>query len=204
MRGNLCTQTAALQSCVRTADLTHKHASVLTRRPHTAPHFAPSPPRYYTPSDLSLFQTNNNLTVTPIARQIGFNNASKPGVEAQLDTQYLTGVADNVRTEVWYTAGARPGGNEPFLNWLMNVTAATKPLPNVFSISYQDYEDTVAAAFMTRVSTEFAKLGALGITIVTGSGDWGTGCAKDGKYVENMNMTTRLYCMPVWSLHLIL
>jgi hypothetical protein len=86
----------------------------------------------------------------------------------------------------------------------MNVTAATKPLPNVFSISYQDYEDTVAAAFMTRVSTEFAKLGALGITIVTGSGDWGTGCAKDGKYVENMNMTTRLYCMPVWSLHLIL
>jgi hypothetical protein len=41
-------------------------------------------------------------------------------------------------------------------------------LPNVFSISYQDYEDTVTSAFMDRVSQEFAKLGALGITIVTG------------------------------------
>jgi subtilase family serine protease len=35
---------------------------------------------------------------------------------------------------------------------------------------------------MGRVSTEFAKLGALGITIVTGSGDWGTGCAANGHY----------------------
>ena len=29
----------------------------------------------------------------------------------------------------------------------MNVTAATKPLPNVFSISYQDYEDKLDALF---------------------------------------------------------
>ena len=82
--------------------LTQTHASTLTRRSPRRPPPCPTtlPLRYYTPSDLSLFQTNNNLTVTPIARQIGFNNASNPGVEAQLDTQFLTGVADNVRSHL--------------------------------------------------------------------------------------------------------
>ena len=35
---------------------------------------------------------------------------------------------------------------------------------------------------MDRVSAEFAKLGARGITILTGSGDWGTGCGLNGRY----------------------
>ena len=36
---------------------------------------------------------------------------------------------------------------------------------------------------MDRVSVELAKLGTMGITVVTGSGDWGVGCDdKTGKF----------------------
>ena len=81
---------------------------------------------------------------SPRTKTTGENNASAPGVEAQLDIQFLMGVANSVETYSWYTEGERTGGNEPFMIWLLNVTASTAPLPNVFSISYQDYEDTVS------------------------------------------------------------
>lgn len=43
--------------------------------------------------------------------------------------------------------------NEPFLKWIVNVSATADPIPNIFSISYQDYEDTCAPAFMDRLNT---------------------------------------------------
>jgi hypothetical protein len=33
------------------------------------------------------------------------------------------GVANDIETYAWYTAGERSGGNEPFITWLLNVTA---------------------------------------------------------------------------------
>lgn len=70
--------------------------------------------------------------------------------------------------------------NEPFLKWLTNV-AANATIPDIFTISYQDFEDTLSSAFMQRVSTEAAQLAVRGTTLVTGSGDWGVGCSADGK-----------------------
>eukprot|EP01051_Picozoa_sp_SAG22_P001589 SAG22_NODE_64_length_23238_cov_83.185566_2_plen_276_part_00 len=63
----------------------------------------------------------------------------------------------------------------------MNVTA-TKTVPHVFTISYQDFEDTLTPAFMDRVSDEIAGLAARGTTVTTGSGDWGVGCTADGVF----------------------
>ena len=81
-----------------------------------------------------------------------------------------------------YDPGDKHYDNEPFLSWVVNVSATSGPVPSVFSISYQDYEDTCPAAFMDRLNTEFAALAMRGTTLVTGSGDWGTGCDKADHY----------------------
>ena len=105
--------------------------------------------------------------------------------EGSLDVQYIMGVSPFVPTVVWATAGQRfdpddgKYDNEPFLKWIVNISApAAEPIPHIFSLSYQDYEDTCAPAYMERLNTEFAALAMRGTTLVTGSGDWGTGCSK--------------------------
>jgi subtilase family serine protease len=72
--------------------------------------------------------------------------------------------------------------NEPFLKWIVNVSATKGPIPYIFSISYQDYENSLSPDFMTRLNTEFAALAMRGTTLVTGSGDWGVGCSVDAKF----------------------
>ena len=59
------------------------------------------------------------------------------------------GVAAGVKTEVWATAGQQfdrddqKYDNEPFLSWVVAVLAAPPPIPAVFSLSYQDFEDSL-------------------------------------------------------------
>jgi tripeptidyl-peptidase-1 len=138
--------------------------------------------QYYSPDDLSKFLAKFGLgnDVDGIANQIGPNDASNPGGEATLDVDYLTGVASGVETWVWSTAGTTPSNNEPFVIWLANVqrdlSQGNMPVL-VFSISYQDYEDTVSQPYATAVSADFARFGMMGITIATGSGDWSTGAS---------------------------
>jgi peptidoglycan hydrolase-like protein with peptidoglycan-binding domain len=76
--------------------------------------------QYFDENDLQLFQNKFNLPQTPIEKIIGPNDGS-PGTEALLDVQYLTGIPGNIRTWVYSTTGTRPGDNEPFLKWLMEV-----------------------------------------------------------------------------------
>jgi tripeptidyl-peptidase-1 len=65
-------------------------------------------------------------------------------------------------------------------------------VPYVFSISYQDFENTVTPEYATRVSVEFMKGNARGLTFVTGSGDWGVGCTNspDAELQVNCNIFT--------------
>jgi tripeptidyl-peptidase I len=85
------------------------------------------------------------------------------------------GVATGVPTWIWSTAGNHDGDNEPFLKWLLDVET-TRHIPYVFSISYQDLEDTVEISYADRVCQQFMQTTLRGTTLVTGSGDWGTGC----------------------------
>lgn len=73
--------------------------------------------QYYTPSDLTLFQQTYNLPVQAPVKVVGHNDASSPGVEAELDIEYIMGVATNVPTWFVYTAG-RHESQEPFLEWI--------------------------------------------------------------------------------------
>eukprot|EP00771_Trimastix_marina_P004212 gnl/Trimastix_PCT/959.p2 GENE.gnl/Trimastix_PCT/959~~gnl/Trimastix_PCT/959.p2 ORF type:complete len:569 (-),score=176.49 gnl/Trimastix_PCT/959:702-2207(-) len=132
--------------------------------------------QYIDPEDLRQFQADHGCPVQPVERWIGPNDPTQPGGEASLDIEYIMGVAPGVRTWVWNTAG-RQEGQEPFLRWLHDVsTNATVPM--LFSISYQDLEDTLSRSYMARVSREFQKAAVRGITLLTGSGDWGTQCTK--------------------------
>jgi tripeptidyl-peptidase-1 len=139
----------------------------------------------FLPSDLLQFQQLQKLPVFPAT---AFGPATLKGAatgEGSLDVDYVTGVCPSTATVVWATAGQKYDpmnqafDNEPFLAWIVNASSTPPPTPFVFSISYQDYEDTVPRAFMDRVSTEFAAIGMRGTTIVTSSGDWGVGCSDD-------------------------
>ena len=71
-------------------------------------------------------------------------NQSTPGIEADLDVQYITSIGGAVNTTYWYTAGQRPDENEPFLAWLLAIEQLSDAqLPSVFSVSYGDNENTV-------------------------------------------------------------
>eukprot|EP01028_Stygiella_incarcerata_P000370 TRINITY_DN1040_c0_g2_i1.p1 TRINITY_DN1040_c0_g2~~TRINITY_DN1040_c0_g2_i1.p1 ORF type:complete len:598 (+),score=145.93 TRINITY_DN1040_c0_g2_i1:96-1796(+) len=130
--------------------------------------------QYFSPKDLSQFYETYGAKGEGIEKIIGPNDATVPGMEASLDVQYLTGVANNVRTWVWSTGGKHEG-QEPFMVWLQNVSS-TENIPYLFSISYQDYEPSVSADYARRVDQEFQKLALRGVTLFTGSGDWGVGC----------------------------
>jgi tripeptidyl-peptidase-1 len=127
-------------------------------------------------SDLAAFQADFDPAgaATPLTI-VGPNDASSPGVEADLDVQYIIAMGAGVATTFWYQSGTRPSDNEPFLEWLNNVTAAytDATIPKVISISYGDNEDTVDPAWGMRVGSEFAALGARGVSVLVSSGDGG-------------------------------
>ena len=88
-------------------------------------------------------------SLTPPPQTEGFNNESHPGTECSLDVQYLQFGNCSVNTWDYSTPGATPSGNEPFLNWLvaLDVECAFGDCPYVYSLSYQDYENTVSEAY---------------------------------------------------------
>lgn len=141
----------------------------------------------FLPSDLKTFQRANGLADQPVYKTIGPAILEKGTAEGELDVEYIMGVSPSIPTLVWASFGQRydPADgkydNEPFLKWAVNVSATKGPIPYIFSLSYQDFEDSLSAAYMTRLNTEFAGLAMRGTTIVTGSGDWGVGCAPTTK-----------------------
>ena len=126
--------------------------------------------------DLRAFQSAFDPagTTTPFDI-VGPNVATQPGVEAMLDVEYIIAMGQQVNTTFWYTDGTRPSDNEPFLDFLTNVSASfdDATLPRVLSISYGDNEDTIDLAWGTRVHVEFQALGARGMSVLISSGDGG-------------------------------
>jgi len=105
---------------------------------------------------------------------VGPNEPENPGIEAELDIQFIMGVGIGINTTFWSTAGQQPNNteNEPFLVWLYAVGNQSN-VPTVFSVSYGDNENTVDFNYAVRVGVEFQKLGLRGISIMTASGDGG-------------------------------
>lgn len=102
--------------------------------------------------------------------------ASNPGVEAELDIQYVMGIGRDIPTQFWSTPGKQPHNvqNEPFLVWLEAIAALSdSKLPLSMSVSYGDNEPGVDLAYANRVNVEFQKAGVRGTSIMFSSGDGG-------------------------------
>ncbi|KAH9990678.1 Pro-kumamolisin [Xylariaceae sp. FL0662B] len=106
------------------------------------------------------------------------------GREGNLDAQVMLGIGYPTRLITYSTGGDSPpyepdvslpeNTNEPFLTWLQYVLAQPE-LPTVISTSYADTEYTVPLSYAKRVCNGFAQLGARGVSVIFGSGDWGVG-----------------------------
>jgi len=138
----------------------------------------------YSVADLALFQLKQNVTVKQVYEVYcnGINfTAPTPNecqfvgpctdedncIEANLDVQYIMGIAQNVSTAVWYVSGSW----DDFVTSLSNGTSP----PNVISISYGGPESSVSIKQFQVFDTEAIKLGLQGTTIVVSSGDDGVG-----------------------------
>lgn len=108
------------------------------------------------------------------------------GIEGDLDIQAIIGNSWPVQATVYSTGGVPPeqspsDGNEPYLT-LLQYLLKQKFIPQVLSISYEDGEDTVPLSYARAVCSQFAQLGARGVSVFFSSGDGGVGedCKVNG------------------------
>lgn len=138
--------------------------------------------QYFNQDDLSSFQTQYGLPSNPVAKIVGTNNPSDPGMEASLDVQYITSTGRNVPT--WFISVGKEanGKQEDFMTWLLDIVNNSNS-PLVHSISYGDYESTIDSSYMSRTEQEFMKIGISGRSLLFASGDDGTSCSMfKGKF----------------------
>jgi tripeptidyl-peptidase-1 len=136
--------------------------------------------QFYSPTDLTSFMTEfaSNATSKAVSKIVGTNQGRNPGDEANLDIQYVMGVAQNV--PAWFVIEAGGGTFQDFFSelaawatWLTN----TSDIPKVFSVSYGDqYENQPSGAYKFKLSSQFQQAGSLGISVIFASGDSGSGC----------------------------
>lgn len=113
-----------------------------------------------------------------------------PGVEANLDVQYVRAITESI-PNVYFSTGGRPpwlgsgeNTNEPYLEFLNHLLSLdSKSLPNTISISYGDDEATVPLDYANAACNIFAQLGTRGVSVLVASGDSGVGdaCQENGK-----------------------
>ncbi|KAG6857498.1 hypothetical protein H0H87_002123 [Tephrocybe sp. NHM501043] len=113
----------------------------------------------------------------------GGADQNKPGVEANLDIQYTTGISFPTPNIYYSTGGSPPfkpdsftptNTNEPYLDWL-NAIFKSETKPQTISTSYGDNEQTVPQDYAVKVCNMFAQLGSIGTTVFFSSGDEGVG-----------------------------
>ncbi|XP_074517378.1 tripeptidyl-peptidase 1 [Sebastes fasciatus] len=138
--------------------------------------------QYYHPADLAEFMVIYGGSFqhhAQVAGVVGTQGGGKAGIEASLDVEYIMSTGANISTWVFTNPG-RHETQEPFLQWMV-LLSNMSDLPWVHTISYGDDEDSLSAAYMMRINTEFMKAGVRGLSLLFASGDSGAGCKHLGK-----------------------
>ena len=137
----------------------------------------------YSPADLSQFQSHFGLAPQAVANDYGGHSVSQGYCagngnscgEANLDVQYLMGVAPGVPTTFW-DVDSNGESNSAFgldlEQWVDKVANDRNP-PLVNSISYGAPESGFESATLTAFNNEARLLGLQGVTIIVSSGDDG-------------------------------
>lgn len=133
---------------------------------------------YYSPNDLSEFQTKFGIELQTVSTVIGGHESSficamLPSLcsEANLDIQYIMAASPVSPTTFLYT------DSEYFSEWVVLAANTAKPAL-VYSISYGMDEIYVTAAERDAFETQAIKFGAMGVTLVAASGDDGAVSSK--------------------------
>jgi len=134
--------------------------------------------QYYSPSDLSLFFESMGLPDDTPVYVIGPNDPNNAGGEANLDIQYIMGVAPGSPTTFWSIKANSTVEIDDILAWCLQMANTTNP-PLVNSLSYGMTEGNVdtylGAGYLARSDIEFQKLASRGITVIIACGDAGAG-----------------------------
>jgi len=133
--------------------------------------------QYYSPSDLTMFFVEMGLDTSTPVTVIGPNNITDPGVEANLDIQWIMGMAPGSPTTFWSIYANSTAEIDDILQWEYAIGNMTNP-PIVNSLSYGMTEDNVdtyqGAGYLNRSNVEFQKLALMGLTIIIAAGDTGS------------------------------
>jgi tripeptidyl-peptidase-1 len=132
--------------------------------------------QYWSPTDLSYFQSYFGFPVQGISANIGGHNSSAACksnynncIEANLDVEYLMTTASNVPTTYFYD-----DSSDFLLTWAADLLDMDSP-PLVHSISYSADESDLDVAYRAEFDTSALMLVAMGVTILAASGDDGVG-----------------------------
>lgn len=127
--------------------------------------------QFWEQKDIDDFGTSCKRDVS-VATQIGENGAL-PGVESELDVEYIKSVAPSVPLTVIYQA------QYSLIDWANSITSNdSSPLVN--SVSYgNDEAQQSSKAYMFTCNTAFMKAGTMGRSILFASGDQGV-CGREG------------------------
>ena len=112
----------------------------------------------------------------------GGNDPNNPGIEANLDTQYTAAMSFPTPLIFYSTGGhvkkspdGKPAPGDALLEWLNFLFKEETYTPPTISISYANPESLVPPAYTDALCDLFAKLGAIGVSVLAGSGDDGVG-----------------------------
>jgi len=132
--------------------------------------------QYYSQSSLEKFWSDYDIKTDNVTKTDA-NDGDGDGLEALLDTQYITAMGELIPLQVWYNEGTF---SNAMLNWITSVeTSENAPL--LFSVSYGEPETNWGVSAVERLNVEFAKVTSLGISVFFASGDSGAGggCTYD-------------------------
>ena len=142
----------------------------------------------WSPTDLSKFQGFMNVpaqsAIDVASRSTNDCKASDntngvPCDEANLDIQYIMGIARKTQSYVWWVDRTLLYGNT-FLQFLIEISNSQSP-PSVLSVSWGSDESGYPLSYITAFNTKAAALGLQGITILVSSGDDGVyGAGSNG------------------------
>ncbi|KAL6065020.1 Peptidase S53 domain-containing protein [Balamuthia mandrillaris] len=132
----------------------------------------------YSTSDLQKFFRSfaPNLVGQKVVKDLGDaeNDPHDPGEgEAALDLQYIMAMGSFCPT--YYYLYKEDDIFDAFLRWVTDLASDPRP-PLIHSVSYGEYGGDYPNATVQRISNEWMKLGARGVSILVASGDDGVGC----------------------------
>jgi len=131
--------------------------------------------QYYSPNDLKVFFQKfvPGSSADTVRKVYGENSPDAPGVEAELDIQYIMGVVPGIATDFYILPGFDFWTG--LTSWAGEL-ASQHGVALVHSVSYGSQSQYPSTDLRDRFNTDMMKLGARGLSIIFASGDDGAGC----------------------------